>query len=71
MSPRQSLCEPNKKSEVMVVMTDVMVALAAVLNFPADVIKHLKEFCPLISGLSGTIKDNEVKKSDRGFYGDE
>lgn len=46
----------------MVVMTEVTVALGVVLSLPADVRKHLKEFCPVISGLSGTNQGNKGKK---------
>lgn len=56
-----ALCKP-KKREVMVVMADVTVAQGVVLSLPADVRKHLKEFCPLISGLSGAIQHNKGEK---------
>lgn len=46
----------------MVVMTDVTVVLGVAVSLSADVRKHLKEFCPLISGLSGTIQGNEGKE---------
>ena len=46
----------------MVVMADVTVALGAVLSLRADVRKHLKRFCPLISGLSGAIQRNKGEK---------
>ena len=54
------VCISQKRSEVMVVMTDVTGVLGAVLSsFPADVRKHLKAFCPLISGLLGTIQGHK------------
>lgn len=56
------VCVSQRRSEVMVVMTDVTLVLGAVLSLPADARKHLKEFCPLISGLLGAIQGNKGGK---------
>lgn len=46
----------------MVVMTDATVVLGVALSLSADVRKHLKEYCLLISGLPGTIQGSKGKK---------
>lgn len=46
--------QKNAKSEVMVVGTDAPVVVGVPLSLCADVRKHLKEFCLLISVLPGS-----------------